>query len=114
MRRSFTATLALGVVLGIATPASAQQAEWTQGDEDRSTVMEFLERDDVAGAADRMGVDVEVVGHEVLEMGDDDASRAANEIRAFEQAYTADTITFTTTTLIIILLVVILLILILD
>ena len=39
MGRSFTATLAISALLGFAAPASAQQAKWTQEDEDRSTVM---------------------------------------------------------------------------
>ena len=113
MRRSFTATLAIAALLGFAAPASAQ-AEWTQGDEDRSTIMEFLERDDVGGAAAEMNVDLQDVGRGVLDMSDDVASRVASDVRALEQSYAADTITFTTTTLIIILLLVILLILAVD
>lgn len=114
MRRSFTATLSIVALLGLAAPVSAQQAEWTQGDEDRSTIMEFLERDDVGNAASQIGVDVQDVGRGVLDMSDDDASRVASDVRAFEQAYAASTITFTTTTLLIILLVVIIIILAAD
>jgi hypothetical protein len=114
MRRSFTATLAIAALLGFAAPTSAQQVEWTRGDEDRSTVMQFLERDDVSGAVERIGADPQDLGRAVLDMSDEDASRVARDVRVFEQAYAADTITMTTTTLIIILLLVILLILVVD
>ena len=114
MRRSFTATLGFVALLALAAPASAQQAAWTQGDEDRSTIMEFLEREDVADAAAQVGVDLQDAGRRVVEMNDADASRVASDVRALEQTVAADTFTFTTTTLIIILLVVIVLILALN
>ena len=114
MRRSSVATLALAVSLGMAAPASAQQAEWTAGDEDRSTIMEFLERDDVGSAGEHLGYDMQDVGRSVLELSDENAARVASEVRSAEQAMAAETITFTVTTLIIILLVIILLILVLD
>ena len=114
MGRSFTATLALVASLGFAAPTAAQQAEWTQGDEDRSTILEFLEREDAGSAAAGLGVDLQELGRGVLDMSDDDAARVADDVRSLEQALAADTITFTTTTLIIILLVVIVLILALD
>ena len=114
MRRSFAATLALAAAFVVASPASGQQAEWTAGDEDRSTVMEFLEREDVGRAAEHLGYDMQDVGRAVLELSDENAARVAGEVRTAEQALAAETITFTVTTLIIILLVVILLILVLD
>ncbi|HEX6589182.1 MAG TPA: PA2779 family protein [Longimicrobiales bacterium] len=122
MVRSFVAALALGAALSFAAPAAAQQAdqmgpaqaEWTAADEDRSTVLRFLEREDVAGAAERMGYGQQELGRAALELSDADAARVADELRAAEQAFAADTITFTTTTLIIILLVVILLVLVVD
>jgi hypothetical protein len=120
MRRSYAATLALAAAFVSATPVAGQQvddgqqAAWSAGDEDRSTIMRFLERDEVGSAAERMGYDVQDVGRAVLQMSDDDAARVATDVRSAEQALAADTITMTTTTLIIILLVVILLILILD
>jgi hypothetical protein len=113
MRRSLAATLAIAATLACAVPAAAQQAEWSAADEDRSTIMRFLEREDVGGVADDMGMDVEQAGRGVLRMSDSDASRVAVQVRDFEQAMTADSITITTTALIIGLLVLIVLILIL-
>lgn len=120
MVRSFLAALALGAALVCATPAAAQQADhaarsgWTTADEDRSTVLRFLEREDVDGVARSMGHDPQDIGRAVLELEAGDAARVAAEVRSAEQALAADTITFTTTTLIIILLVVILLVLVVD
>lgn len=120
MRRSLAATLALTAALLCALPAGAQQidngdaAAWSAGDEDRSTIMRFLERDEVGSAAERLGYDVQDVGKEVLELSDEDAAAFAADVRSAEQALAADSITMTTTTLIIILLLVILLILIVD
>lgn len=120
MVRSFVATFALAAAFACAAPAAGQQAdrtdrpEWTAADEDRSTVLRFLEREDVGGVARSMGYDAQDVGRAALELSDADAARLAGEVRSAEQALAADTITFTTTTLIIILLVVILLVLIAD
>lgn len=120
MRRSFVATLAFAAALGCATPAAAQQADesgragWAAGDEDRSTILRFLEREEVGSVAESMGYDAQDLGRAVLDMSDADAARVASEMRGAEQALTADTITFTTTTLIIILLVIILLVLVVD
>jgi hypothetical protein len=120
MRRSFATTLALAASLVFALPAAAQQADhvdgsgWDAGDEDRSTVLRFLERDEVGGIVGSMGYDAQDLGRAVLELNDADAARVAGEIRAAEQGRAADTVTFTTTTLIIILLVVILLVLVVD
>ena len=113
MRRSSVATLALAASLGMAAPASAQQAEWTAGDEDRSTILRFLERDEVSGVAGQMGVDVQDAGRNVLEMNDAEAARVADQVRDAEQAMAASSITITTTALIIGLLVLIVLILVL-
>ena len=113
MRKSFAATLATAATLAFAVPASAQQAEWTEADENRSVIMRFVEREDVSGVADDMGYDVQDVGRGVLQMSDADAARVAEQVRSAEQGMAADTITMTTTTLIIILLVIILLVLIL-
>ena len=68
----------------------------------------------MGGAADALNVDLQDIGRGVRDMSDRDAARVASEVRALEQAYASDTITFTTTTLLIILLVVIILILALD
>ena len=120
MRRSFVATLAVAAALGCATPAAAQQADesgqagWTAGDEDRSTILRFLEREEVGGVAGSMGYDSQDLGRAVLDLSDADAARVASDLRGAEQALTADTISFSTTTLIIILLVVILLVLVAD
>ena len=83
-------------------------------DEDRSTVLRFLERDDVGAAAQSMGHDAQDIGRAVLDLSDADAGRLAQQVRSAEEALAADTISFTTTTLIIILLVVILLVLVVD
>ena len=114
MRKSCGVTIALAATLAFAVPAAAQQAEWTEGDENRSVIMRFLEREEVAGAADDMGYDVQDVGRGVLQLNDTEAARVADQVRSAEQAMAADSITMTTTTLIIILLVIILLILILS
>ena len=113
MRRSFAATLAIAATLACAVPAAAQQAEWSEGDENRSVIMRFLEREEVGGVADDMGYDVQDMGRGVLQLNDAEAARVADQVRSAEQAMAADTITMTTTTLIIILLVIILLVLIL-
>ena len=114
MRRSFTTALALVAALAGAGPVAAQQQEWTAGDEDRSTIMEFFEQEEVGSAAESMGYDVQELGERVLDLSDESAALVAGEVRNAEQAMAAQTITFTVTTLIIILLVVILLILVLD
>lgn len=116
MRRSFAATLALAAAFLVASPASAQQASLgsiDQGEEDRSTIMRFLERSEVGGAAATIGVDVDEVGRKVLTMSDADASRVASQVRDVEEEMAAQNITITTTALIIGLLVLIVLILIL-
>ena len=114
MRKSCGVTIALAAMLAFAVPAAAQQSEWTEGDENRSVIMRFLEREEVGSVADDMGYDVQDVGRGVLELNDTEAARVADQVRSAEQAMAADTITMTTTTLIIILLVIILLILILS
>jgi len=117
MRRSFAATLALAATLAFTAPATAQQGGFEgggdQGEADRETIMRFLERDDVGGAAGSIGVDVQEVGRRVQTLSDAEASRVAREVRDAEQAMAADTITITTTALIIGLLILIVLILIL-
>ena len=112
MRKTTGAAIALAATLACALPAGAQQ-EWTQADEDRSTILRFLERDEVGGVAEDMGADMQDVGRGVLRMNDADAARVASQVRDTEQAMAADTISVTTTTLILILVVLILLILIL-
>ena len=119
MRRSFAA-LALAATLGVAGPASAQQGGFDgsgggveRGEADRETIMRFLERDEVGGVAEDMGIDVQDVGRGVLGLSDAQAARVADQVRDAEQQMAADTITITTTALIIGLLVLILLILIL-
>ena len=120
MVRSFLAALALGAALVCATPAAAQQVDradrsgWTAADEDRSTVLRFLERDDVDGVVRSMGHDQQDLGRAVLELDDARAALVAAEVRSAGETLAADTITFSTTTLIIILLVVILLVLVVD
>ena len=120
MRRSFAATLALAAAFVVAPPASAQQAQFggstgdvDKGDEDRSTIMRFLERDEVGGAASGIGVDVQALGRKVQSLDDANAARVANEVRDVEEQMAAQNITITTTALIIGLLVLILLVLIL-
>lgn len=120
MRRSFAATLGLAAAFAFAPPASAQQGEFggpmrgvDQGEEDRSTIMRFLERDEVGGAAGSIGVDVQEMGRRVQGMNDADAARVADQVRDVEQQMAAQNITITTTTLIIGLLILIVLILVL-
>ena len=113
MRRSLAGTLGIVATLALAVPASAQQEAWTEGDENRSTILRFLEREDVGGLAENMGIDVQDAGRGVLRLNDADAARVADQVRDAEDQLAADTITMTTTTLIIILLVIILLVLIL-
>ena len=113
MRRSFAATLVLAATLACAMPAAAQQQEWSEADENRSTIMRFIERDEVSAVVEDMGGDVQDVGRRVQRMNDAEASRVANQVRSAEQAMAADTITITTTALIIGLLILIVLILIL-
>lgn len=120
MVKSLLGTLALAAAFMVAVPAAAQQAgepaesAWTAADEDRSTVLRFLERDDVSRVVEGMGHDVQDVGRAALDLSATDAARVAGEVRAAEHAIAAQTISFTTTTLIIILLVVILLVLVVD
>lgn len=114
MRKSFAATLALAAAFVFAQPASAQQGSLgtiDQGEEDRSTIMRFLERDEVGGAASTIGVDVDAVGRKVLTLSDADASRVASQVRDVEEEMAASNITITTTALIIGLLILIVLIL---
>ena len=116
MRRSFSATLALAAAFVFATPAMAQQASFSQsdqGDEDRTTIMRFLERAEMGGVASSVGVDAQELGRRTQVMSDADAARVAQQVRDAEQAMAADTITITTTAIIIGLLVLIALILIL-
>jgi hypothetical protein len=103
---------ALAAVLLLSTPAAAQQA-WTEADEDRSTIMRFLERDEVGGVAESMGVDVQDVGRGVRGLSDAEAARVADQVRDVEQQMAASNITITTTALIIGLLILIVLILVL-
>lgn len=118
MRRSFAATLALAAAFVFAPPASAQQAEYgdamggvDQVEEDRGTVMRFLERPEVGGAAESMGVDVQDVGRAVLDMNGEDVSLVADRVREIEESAAADTITITTTALVIGLLILIIILL---
>ena len=104
--RKVSAGIVVAAAVAAATPASAQEA-WTQADEDRSTIIRFLERDDVGGAATEMGIEVQDVGRGVLQLDDAEAAQVADQVRAAEQS-AASNITITTTTLIIILLVIIL------
>ena len=120
MRKSFAATLALAAAFVFAPPASAQEARFDgstggvdQGEEDRSTIMRFLERDEVGGAAGSIGVDVQALGRKVQGMDDASAARVASEVRDVEQQMAAEAITITTTALIIGLLVLIVLLLVL-
>ena len=120
MKRSFVAMLGLVAAFAFASPASAQQAELggsmgavDQGEEDRSTIMRFLERDEVGGAASGIGVDVQALGRRVQGMDDASAARVANEVRDVEQQMAAQNITITTTALIVGLLVLIVLLLVL-
>ncbi|HUF14106.1 MAG TPA: PA2779 family protein [Longimicrobiales bacterium] len=120
MRRSFAATLAIAAAFVFAPPASAQQAGFggsaegvDQGEDDRSTIMRFLERDEVGGAAAGIGVDIQAVGRDVQNMDDASAARVAQEVRDVEQQMAAQNITITTTALIIGLLILIVLILVL-
>ena len=113
IRRSLGTTLAVAATLAFAVPAGAQQEAWTPGDEDRSTILRFLEREDVGGVAEGMGVNMQDAGEGVLRLNDAEAARVASQVRDAEEQMAADTITMTTTTLIIILLVIILLVLIL-
>lgn len=112
MRKTTGTVIALAATFASALPAGAQQ-QWTQADEDRSTILRFLEREEVGSAAEGMGVDVQDVGRGVLRMNDAEAARVADQVRDTEQAMAAETISLTTTTLILILVVLILLILIL-
>ena len=111
MRKSSGASIAFAL-LAFALPAGAQQ-EWTQADEDRSTILRFLEREEVSAVAEDYGADLQDVGRGVLRLDDAAAARVASQVRDTEQAMAADSITVTTTTLILILLVLILLILVL-
>lgn len=116
MRRSFAATLAVAAAFVFAPPALAQQAmfdEVDRGDEDRATVMRFLERAEADGTASGIGVDAQELGRRAQRMSDADAARVADRIRDAEQAMAANSITITTTALIIGLLVLIVLILVL-
>ena len=113
MKKTFTPALALAATLVFAVPAAAQQEAWSEGDENRATILRFLEREDVSGVAEAYGADPQDLGHGVLRLNDADAARVASQVRDAEEQMAADTITMTTTTLIIILLVVILLVLIL-
>ncbi|HEX6589181.1 MAG TPA: PA2779 family protein [Longimicrobiales bacterium] len=113
MKKTFAPAAALTAGLLFAVPAAAQQEAWTQGDEDRATILRFMEREEVSGVAEGYGVDPQDMGRGVLRLNDADAARVADQVRDAEQAMAADTITMTTTTLIIILLVIILLVLIL-
>ena len=113
MRRSFATTLALTATFLFAVPAAAQQEAWTKGDEDRATILRFLEREEVGGVAEGYGVDAQDLGRGVLRLDDAQAARVADQVRDAEEQMAADSITITTTTLIIILLVIILLVLIL-
>ena len=111
MRTSFGGALAVVATLAFAVPAGAQ--DWTQADEDRATILRFLEREEVSATAEGMGADMQDVGRNVLRMNADEAARVASQVRETEQAMAADTISVTTTTLILILVILILLILIL-
>ena len=120
MSRSFAASVALAATFAFAAPLSAQQAElgssmggMDRGEEDRSTIMRFLESDEVGGAAASIGVDVQSVGRSVQGMSDANAARVAEEVRDVEAAMAAQNITITTTALIVGLLVLIVLILVL-
>ena len=113
MKKTFASTFALSAALLFAVPAAAQQEAWTRGDEDRATILRFIEREEVSGVADSYGVDPQDMGRGVLRLNDADAARVADQVRDAEEQMAADTITMTTTTLIIILLVIILLVLIL-
>lgn len=116
MRRSFAATLALAAAFVFTTPAMAQQASFSesdQGDEDRTTIMRFLERAEMSGTATSIGVDAQELGRRTQGMSDADAARVAQQVRDAEQAMAADSITITTTAIIIGLLILIALILIL-
>lgn len=113
MKKTFAPALALSAALLFAAPAAAQQEAWTKGDEDRATIMRFIEREEVSGVVEGYGVDPQEAGRGVLRLNDADAARVADQVRDAEEQMAADTITMTTTTLIIILLVIILLALIL-
>ena len=112
MKIANAAVIALSATLAFALPAGAQQ-EWTRADEDRATILRFLEREDVGEVAEGMGADMQDVGRGVLRLNDAEAARVADQVRDTEQAMTAEVISMQTTTLILILLVVVLLILIL-
>lgn len=110
MRKFFAATLAVAAAF-VAAPAAAQHVD--QADEDRGTIMRFLERDEVGGAATSIGVDVQTVGRRVQTMSDAEAARVAEQVRDVEQQMAAQNITITTTALIVGLLILIVLILVL-
>ena len=110
MRKSLNTTLALAAVVAAAAPAGAQQQEsWTRADEDRTTILRFLERDDVSAAAEDIGVSVQDAGRGVLQLDAAEASQVAEQVRAAESQVAANTITITTTVLIIALLILIIL-----